>query len=294
MALLDSNNNMSMNQRTSKTTESEEDPAVDAATDDSSHKHKGHSKMSENMGFNYNGMPFVPFCSGRDNDYSNQWMNNPFIYLVLLWLFGNNGFGGGFGRNGFGVGTGAAVSEAVGAQNLMASQVDDIRTRVAQVASEVSCGNRTLDGLQQACNGLGLQISNLKDATTSALCQIGHQIDVNGLNVISKIQECCCATGERICNVEKEMLRQTNTISNGFAQLGFQGEKNTNSVVQAIQTESCNTRELIQALHNQDIIALKDSQIAALQDRVGGLSQSAQTATILAAINAKSTTTTSS
>ena len=30
----------------------------------------------------------------RDDD-RNDWMNNPFIYLVWMWMFGNNGFGRG-------------------------------------------------------------------------------------------------------------------------------------------------------------------------------------------------------
>jgi hypothetical protein len=30
----------------------------------------------------------------RDDD-RNDWMDNPFIYLVWMWMFGNNGFGRG-------------------------------------------------------------------------------------------------------------------------------------------------------------------------------------------------------
>lgn len=260
-----------------------------------------------------NNIPFsIPF-PGTENK-SNDWMNNPFIYLVLLWLFGSNGFGG-FNR---GYGLGPVGAGTIETQALSATQIDDIRSKVAEISAQVACGAKDLSGLECAMNGLGIQVGSVKDSVLGVLNSIDKEIASGNLNLVKQICDCCCSIKSEMsagfCGIEKEVLRQTNaiqqglstlgfqhekalnqvnnSITTGFANLGFQSERNTNQIVQAIQAEACTTRGLMAQYHNEDIVNQKNLQISALQDRVDQLSQSAQTAVLLNAINSKTTTTT--
>lgn len=271
----------------------------------------------------------MPVTTAGYHDYNNQnnWMNNPFAYFIWMFAFRYLGMGNGWGNGGFG-GEGVASNRGFQAdradQVLNASQIDAIRSQVAQIQADVSCGNangmRFLDQLQQEAraNGVAIQgvtgaICDAKTAVLSTLSDLQWRISNDTASVIAAINQCCCNTQNSIdtlaCGIEKQILQQTNqiqgqlaanqfntqagfnSVTNGISQLGFALQQNDCNLRQLIAAEGCATRQLMRDLHTEDIIATKDATISSLQGKILEYSQAAQTATIINALKPATATT---
>jgi hypothetical protein len=301
MAIFISSNNNKPNSDESKKVE------VVSQHHDSNNKSTESKNMSESM--NMGGIPFsIPFPGTEHKSHGGMW-DNPFMYLLFLWIFnGNNGFG--WNRNGMGpVGAGMAETQAINSV-----QIDDIRTKLAETAAEVACGNKSVDGLACSLQGLGIQVGNVKDAVLQGINSIDKSLSSGNMQLAQQIADCCCgvksALASGFCGVEKEILRQGNAIeagfaqvgfgqanvvnalSNGFSNIGFQNERNTNQIVQAIQNESSSTRQLMAQYHNEDIVAQKDAQIAKLYAKNEELARAAQSAYIVSQLKTTTSPTT--
>lgn len=256
--------------------------------------------------------------TGANDGYANGWMNNPFAYLIWIYALRNFGFG-----NGNGVPDGVGADRA--GQVLNASQIDAIRETVGQIQADVACGNangtRILDQIAADARALGVAITNVngtlcdvKTAVLSQLTNMQWQSSQEIASVVSAVKDCCCGTQRLIeglgCSIEKEILGQTNTltnaisasqyanqagfnsITNGISNLGFQIAQQDCSLKQLITNEGNVTRQLMRDLHTEDIITQKNTQIEALQGQIFKYSQAAQTAEIIAALKPTTTTTT--
>ena len=76
----------------------------------------------------------MPVTTAGDGYNGNNWMNNPFAYLIWIYALRNFGFGNG-------VDAGALGGADRAGQILNASQVDAIRETVGRILSDVQCGN---------------------------------------------------------------------------------------------------------------------------------------------------------
>lgn len=260
----------------------------------------------------------MPVTTTGTDGYANGWMNNPFAYLIWIYALRNFGFGNGVGVDG-GVGADRA------GQVLNASQIDAIRETVGQIQADVACGNangmRMLDQIANEARSLGIAITNVNgsicDAKTAVLSQLTnmqYQSSQEIASVVAAVKDCCCGTQRLIeslgCSIEKEILGQTNTltnaisassyanqagfnsISNGISNLGFQLAQQDCGIKQLIASEGNATRQLMRDLHTEDIITQKNAQIETLQGQLFKCSQAAQTAEIIAALKPTTTTTT--
>lgn len=263
-------------------------------------------------------MPVSSVDSGRSNDNYGNW-NNPFVYLVWMWafsMFGGNGLWG--NRNGVGT---------VETQAITASQVDDIRAQVAAIRQGIECGDanimRAVDQLADTARanqikidgGFGSVNSNICDAKTAvlgALCNIEHNLAMQGCQFANQMQQCCCelktAIGDVECSIEKGLLNQTiqlnqglcgvnqniqqtgTQIANGISNLGFTIQQqfcNTNSLIEAntraVQAEGAMTRQLL-------VDQVKDAEISRLRGIVAENSQQRQTTELFAAQQAQTAT----
>lgn len=256
----------------------------------------------------------MPVTTTGDS-YGNNWMNNPFAYLIWIYALRNFGFGAGVDN-----GTGADRA----GQALNASQVDAIRESVGRILSDVQCGNangmRFLEQIANEARANGVAITAVNgticDAKTAVLSQLSNmqwQSSQEIASVVNAIKDCCCTTQNNIdklgCGIEKEILGQTNVLQNqlnvnreatnlGFAQiangisnLGFQLKDQDCSTKQLIQAEGAATRQLMRDLHTEDVIAQKDAVISGLNNQLFKYSQDAQTASIIAALKTTTTTT---
>lgn len=220
----------------------------------------------------------------------NQWMNNPFAYLMFLALFRN----GGFGFNGDGA---CAATQGIETQ----AQLNAIRTQLQD--------NQNADCIKSAIQGNGFALSQLAqtlniDFNTLQKCccdvqaaiqqvagQVGfsaeHVIDAANLgdcNVIQALQNCCCQTQRQIADFRGDLFLQnckdTAELRNGQRDLGFAITQGFSSTAFQAQQDKCdilragqdNTQRIIDTLNNH----WKDEQALKIQDLKFELSQERQ------------------
>lgn len=196
-------------------------------------------------------------------------MNNPFLWLIFLALFGGgNGFG--FGNN-TNATTNADIQRLEGLINnnhnndLALSAINGNREAINTLASTFNCSvaniTNAIDGVRNAMASCCCDIKTLIQST-SYESQLREQANTNMLN-------------NTLCGL-------TNTITNGFANIGYTAERNTNMIIQA---QNANTQRLVDLINTNNVNELTEKLNQARLE----LSQSNQTQTI---INALKTTTT--
>lgn len=132
--------------------------------------------------------------------------NNPWMYLVMLALFGGNGFGWG-NRGGAGV-NGALDIETQNKLSALATQINTNQNN--DWARDAIQGNTF--AISQLSQSLGVNYNALQGAifgVQSAINQLGAQngmgfagvtnaINLGNLNLVQQLKDCCCATQKQI------------------------------------------------------------------------------------------------
>ena len=225
---------------------------------------------------------------------NNQWMNNPFIYLVFLMMFGNGGFWG--NRNGI---QGAEIQ----------GQLDSLRNQMADnqnsnlIMGAIQGNNCDLKSLASNLNCDFNQLQNSICAVRSAIEQVGGKIgysaervinaaNLGDMNIIQQLKDCCCQTQQNIIKMGYEQqlatCNQTNTLQNaiqyvatgverGFAASSFQNAQDKCDIIRSSQD---NTQRIIDTLNNHWQYDLQQRYNDARLE----LSQQKQNATLIAAL----------
>ena len=225
---------------------------------------------------------------------NNQWMNNPFIYLVFLMMFGNGGFWG--NRNGL---QGAEIQ----------GQLDSLRNQMADnqnsnlIMGAIQGNNCDLKSLASNLNCDFNQLQNSVCAVRSAIAQVGGKIgysvervinaaNLGDMNIIQQLKDCCCQTQQNIIKMGYEQqlatCNQTNTLQNaiqyvatgverGFAASSFQNAQDKCDIIRSSQD---NTQRIIDTLNNHWQCDLQQRYNDARLE----LSQQKQNATLIAAL----------
>lgn len=184
--------------------------------------------MGEKEGINI--LPVVGSGGGGSSDAATTMAlmnNNPWMYLIMLALFGN-GFGIG-GNNRPGVSPGAAALD-IETQNKLSSlqaQLNDNNNN--QWAREAIQGNTfaisqlaqnlnvDYNQLTQAINSVNFGIAQLGSQTGMGLAGVTNAINLGNLNIIQQLKDCCCATQKQILEQgyqsRIETISQTNDLS---------------------------------------------------------------------------------
>lgn len=133
-------------------------------------------------------------------------MNNPFIYLVFLMMFGNGGFWG--NHNGL---QGAEIQ----------GQLDSLRNQMADnqnsnlIMGAIQGNNCDLKSLASNLNCDFNQLQNSVCAVRSAIDQVGGKIgysaervinaaNLGDMNIIQQLKDCCCQTQQNIIKMGYE------------------------------------------------------------------------------------------
>ena len=199
--------------------------------------------------------------SGQDATTAMAMMNNnPWMYLVMLALFGN----GAFGNNG-GAAAGAAMNgvldmETQNKLNSLQAQINDNTNN--QWAREAIQGNGF--AISQLAQNLNVDANSLREAVNTVnfgIAQLGSQngmgfagvtnaINLGNLNIIQQMKDCCCG-------LKTQVLEQ-----------GYQGRietiNQTNDLLTGMRVESGLTRAEVAAFRQawensryQDVVAEK-------------------------------------
>lgn len=238
---------------------------------------------------NNNALPWLAAMNGGIGmNGMNGWLNNPFIYLIFLAMFGR-GFGGfGFGNEGCDCCNNPqiqALSEQMNSNqntNLLMDGIKGNANAVSTLAANLNCDFNTLN----------TAICNIQNAITNVAGQLGfsaekviNAVNMGDCNVIQALQNCCCQTQRQIADfkgdVNLQVCQQTGELRNGqrdlgqaitqgFSQVAFQAQQDKCDIIRASQD---NTQRIVDTLNNH----WTNEQAREIQDLKAALSQREQT-----------------
>lgn len=235
---------------------------------------------------------------------ANQWLNNPFLYLIFLAMFGGNGFGFGNTRNGL---QDAEIQGQI--QSLRSQMADNHNSDLLMQAIKGNNDALTTLGANLNCDFNQLQqgVCAVRSAIDNVSGKVGFSAErvINAAErgdaaVIQAIQNCCCNTQNSITKMGYEnqlaIQGQTNSlqqslnfvnssVKRGFSSVGYQMSQDKCDVIRAGQD---NTQRIIDALNNHWYADIDRKY----QDARLELSQQNQTAALIAALGKTTTATT--
>ena len=231
---------------------------------------------------------------------NNNWSNNPFMYLIWLAFFGNNGFGN---KN--------QDSEVLSRLNNLQSQITDNQSN--SLAMDAINGNREAlsqlaGNLNVGVTSLNAAISNIQNAINNVATQngIGAEKVVNSVllgnkDLVQQIASCCCENKQLVTTMgyEGQLRDQTNTaaltsridqlangITQGFASVGYETSQQTNALQNSLQNQ---TQTIIDKISNLEANAQQDkinSLTAQLTAANARAERQAELSPIIAQLNA--------
>lgn len=152
--------------------------------------------------------------------------NNPWMYLVMLALFGNGAFGG---NRGAGV-NGVLDMETQNKLNSLQAQINDNNNNqwareaiqgngfaISQLAQNL---NVDVNSLREAINTVNFGIAQLGNTTGMGFAGVTNSINLGNLNIIQQLKDCCCGLKTQVLEQgyqgRIETINQTNDILTGM------------------------------------------------------------------------------
>ena len=247
-------------------------------------------------GGNNNGVSGIPFSipiggfggnglfGGNGNGFNS--IADLFGLAIIASMFGWGG--NGFGGNGWGGGNGAAgflanqMNNDSGRElimNAITNQGEASRTAIQTLSTMLGQDfNLVNAGIQSAQNTLN-QIANNQGMST---LQMINAVQAGDANVISTLQSCCCQTQKQI--MEQGYQSQIATL-NQTNQLGSQADRNTNSLLNAINAQTVAMNDQFCAARERDMQAKIDTQADIITQLRGQIDNANQTAQITGYVN---------
>lgn len=220
---------------------------------------------------------------------NNNWMNNPFAYIMFLALFRNGGFGWGNGDCSAtqGIETQAQLN-AIRTQLQDNQNADCIKSAVQGNAFAISqlAQNLNIDfnTLQKCCCDIQAAIQQVAGQVGFSAERVINAINLGDCNIIQALQNCCCQTQRQIADFRADIQLQnckdtaelrngqrdiSAIVTQGFSQVGYETQKQTCDI---INNANSNTQRIIDTLNNH----WKDEQALQIQDLKFQLSQERQ------------------
>ena len=258
--------------------------------------------LNNNNGWNSPLAAMAMMNNGMNGFGGNGWLNNPFIYLIFLAMFGR-GFG--FGNNGNCCEN--AQIQALSAQmsdnqnsNLLMDGIKGNTNAISSLASNLNCDFNTLNSA--ICN-VQSAIQNVAAQTGFSAERVINAINMGDCGIITAVKDCCCNTQQSILKMGYEQqlatCHQTNTltnemtrgfsglnyaITNGFSQAGYATAQQTCELLNAGKD---NTQRIIDTLNNH----WNDDLRQRYNDARLELSQKAQNEYLISQLKTTGTTT---
>ena len=200
----------------------------------------------------YDGLSAADIMAMTKDDGQNNWINNPFIYLVWLALLGGNG--GLFGRNDRGD---CATQGALTRSDMYEGfNNQDVNNQLRGITYGLSDGFYAVNtGMLNGFNGIQRDLCQGFNSVSSGINNLGYQMS-----------NCCCGIERNIDAVRYEAAQNTCQITN------------------AIHQEGEATRALINANTVQELRDKLEARDRDILSRDFQLSQLNQNATLIDAI----------
>lgn len=222
---------------------------------------------------------------------NNNWMNNPFAYMMFLALLRNGGFGW---SNGDGASPAAQGIETQAQLNAIRTQLQDnqnadcIKSAVQGNAFAISqlAQNLNIDfnTLQKCCCDVQAAIQQVAGQVGFSAERVINAVNLGDRRIIEALKDCCCQTQRQIADFRADFqlqsCQQTNTlqrgqdfinrsVERGFSAVAFQAQQDKCDIIRAGQD---NTQRIIDTLNNH----WSDEKSLQIQDLKFQLSQKEQ------------------
>ena len=166
----------------------------------------------------------LPTAGSSSLDAMAMMNNNPWMYLVMLALFANGGFGG-FGGNAAAA-NGILDAETQNKLNALSNQINDNNNNtwareaiqgngfaISQLAQNL---NVDYNALQGAITGVQMAINQLGAQNGMGFAGVTNAINLGNLNLIQQLKDCCCGLKTQILEQgyqgRIETINQTNDL----------------------------------------------------------------------------------
>lgn len=248
------------------------------------------------------------YCCDRGNDNlttallaggggMNNWMNNPFAYMMMMaWM---RNFGG-YDQNG---GPWNSQLSTIQTQlqdnqnaNLLMDAVRGNDLALSQLAQNL---NVDFKALQQCCCDVRSSIKEVGGQVGFSAERVINAANLGDCHIIQALKDCCCTTQKLILEqgyqnqlAQKDQtfaiqagFERTNTgLERGFSAVAFQAQQDKCDI---IRSAADNTQRIVDTLNNH----WKDEQAREIQDLKAKLSQLEQTDIIVRRLSATTGTT---
>lgn len=208
--------------------------------------------MPDQNGFGNNDLATLALLGGNGGGFGgNNWMNNPFMYLVWMWMMRWMN-GGEWGNNGDNCYKSLEASTQRQIQTLSDQMNDNHTTDLLMAAIQ---GNNS--AIQEAATRLGCDINTVASAiqgVRSDIASVGSQLGfsseriINAVNqgdcgVIQALKDCCCETQKSILtsNYENRIAldHATSPLKDSVNFVGLQVEKGFSNTNYETQAQTC-------------------------------------------------------
>ena len=228
-----------------------------------------------------------PMAAMMMNGGMNNWMNNPFAYMMFMALFRNGGFGNGDSTSTQGIETQAQLN-AIRTQLQDTSNADCIKSAVQGNAYAISQLAQTLNidfnTLQKCCCDVQAAIQQVAGQIGFSAERVINAVNLGDCNIIQALQNCCCQTQRQIADfradIQLQNCKDTGELRNGQEFINRSVERGFSAASYETQRQTCdilnagkdNTQRIIDTLNNH----WKDEQALQIQDLKFQLSQERQ------------------
>ena len=228
----------------------------------------------------------IPLAYALNNGYGNNggflggWGGGIVGFLLGLAFGGGWGGFGGFGNGGFGGGIGNLVNSDSN-RDVALQAINGTDADVRQLASTLGMNYETIS---QGISDARLALANVGSQVGMSGLQVQNAILSGDASIVAKLQECCCEN--RLLTTQQGYEAQLRTVEQ-TNQLGTQADRNTGSIISAINAQTVAMNDQFCALKERELQNKIDSLTAAnttLKSQIDNAQQTAAVAAMLAPI----------
>ena len=205
--------------------------------------------------------------------------------IASMFGWGGNGFGGGFGGWGGNGGAGFISNQLNNdsgrelIMNAITNQGEASRTAIQTLSTMLGQDFNLVNASIQSAQSTLNQIANAQGMST---LQLINAVQSGDAALTSTLQSCCCQTQKQI--MEQGYQSQIATL-NQTNQLGSQADRNTNSLLNAINAQTVAMNDQFCQARERDMQAKIDTQADIITQLRGQIDNANQTAQITGYVN---------
>lgn len=227
----------------------------------------------------------VPCCNNSNSAMEAMAMqnNNPWMYLVMLALFGNGGWGNNRNNDAQYMALSGQLTDSTNSQYVREA-IQGNAFAISQLAQNLNVDS---NAVREAIGNVKDAIFNVSASTGMGFAGVTNAINMGNLNIIQQLKDCCCASQKQVLEMgyqnQIQTINQTNDlqtsmrVENGLTRTEIAAFRQAweNARYQDVVAEKTRLQTELDLLRqNQTTQAYFNQYIAPLQAQINSLSYS--------------------